>query len=82
LDFLSAFNAIVTKHILQSGDRFYDERGVELLNVEVMKFHCVDKNTDRVLQEIIQETTERLKALEKQRSENEVKKKDEHWIAG
>eukprot|EP01117_Protostelium_nocturnum_P012577 TRINITY_DN4629_c0_g1_i1.p1 TRINITY_DN4629_c0_g1~~TRINITY_DN4629_c0_g1_i1.p1 ORF type:complete len:265 (-),score=80.26 TRINITY_DN4629_c0_g1_i1:65-859(-) len=72
LDFLTAFNAIVTKHILGSNDKFYDERGVELLNVEVMKFHCVDKDTDSILQEIIQETTERLKALEKQKSDNEV----------
>ena len=37
-----------------------------------MKFPCVDSNTNKVLQEIIQETTERLKALEKQRNNNEV----------
>jgi regulator of protease activity HflC (stomatin/prohibitin superfamily) len=72
LDFLTSFNEIIVKHILSSNDPFYIERGVELLNVEVMKFSCVDVNTNKVLQEIIQETTERLKALEKQRSNNEV----------
>ena len=72
LDFLTSFNEIIVKHILKNEDNFYTERGVELLNVEVMKFSCVDSNTNKVLQEIIQETTERLKALEKQRSNNEV----------
>merc|ERR1712178_337215 len=53
-------------------DRFYEERGVQLLSVEVLQFKCSNPSTDKTLQEIIKETWDRLKKKECQKGENEV----------
>eukprot|EP00753_Platysulcus_tardus_P016296 PLAT5587.1.p2 GENE.PLAT5587.1~~PLAT5587.1.p2 ORF type:complete len:472 (+),score=252.61 PLAT5587.1:119-1534(+) len=71
-DFLSEFNTIVTNSILGVEDPFYDERGISILNVEVRNIHCKEKSTERVLQAIIQENTNRLARIVKQDSENQV----------
>lgn len=71
--FLAQFNEIIAGAIFQEGDPFYAERGVRLLSVEVRYIQCKDPNTQRILQEIIQETTNRLNRLQKQESENEVR---------
>jgi regulator of protease activity HflC (stomatin/prohibitin superfamily) len=71
--FLAQFNEIIAGAIFQEGDPFYAERGVKLLSVEVRYIQCKDPNTQRILQEIIQETTNRLNRLQKQESENEVR---------
>lgn len=71
--FMQDFNPIVSKAILNSSDTFYDERGAIVHTVEVRSIHCVDPSTEKVLQEIIKETTDRLNRLQKQASENEVR---------
>jgi regulator of protease activity HflC (stomatin/prohibitin superfamily) len=71
--FLSSFNLIVLEAVLQPSDTFYFERGVKILSVEVRSVTCKDPATQRVLQEIIQETTNRLNRLQKQDGENEVR---------
>jgi len=40
--------------------------------MEVTKYECVDAETAATLQEIIQETTDRINRLQKQRSQNDV----------
>merc|ERR1712190_709558 len=40
---------------------------------ELTKFDCVDAKTSQILQQIIQETTNRINQLQAQESENEVK---------
>lgn len=77
--FLAAFNTIIYKAVIEAEDPFYPERGVKLHAVEVRSVSCKDPETQRILQEIIQETTNRLNRLQKQESENEVKLKQ---IAG
>lgn len=71
--FLAAFNAIIRAAVLGESDGFYTERGVVLHAVEVRAVSCKDPATQRVLQEIIQETTNRLNRLQQQESENEVR---------
>lgn len=71
--FLASFNPIIGATVPGSGDAFYDERGVVLHAVEVRSLACKDPATQRVLQEIIQETTNRLNRLQQQESENEVR---------
>lgn len=44
-----------------------------MITVEVRFILCKDAGTQRILQEIIQETTNRLNRLQKQESENEIK---------
>eukprot|EP01059_Diplonema_ambulator_P031671 TRINITY_DN5891_c0_g1_i1.p1 TRINITY_DN5891_c0_g1~~TRINITY_DN5891_c0_g1_i1.p1 ORF type:complete len:711 (+),score=260.75 TRINITY_DN5891_c0_g1_i1:76-2208(+) len=70
MEFLSCFNETIRNACLS--DKFYTERGVELLSVEVLRFSCTSQETDRVLQEIIKETCDRLKHKERQKGENEV----------
>merc|ERR1711865_527767 len=47
-------------------------RGVEIISMEVTRFEPVDSKTAEVLQQIIQETTNRIDRLEGQNSENDV----------
>jgi regulator of protease activity HflC (stomatin/prohibitin superfamily) len=70
--FLAAFNEIVRSAVLRADDNFYSERGVEIRAIEVRSITCKDAATQHILQEIIQETTNRLNRLQKQESENEV----------
>jgi hypothetical protein len=70
--FLAGFNTIVRDAVLQGDTSFYTERGVKLHAVEMRNVSCKDAATQRILQEIIQETTNRLNRLQKQESENEV----------
>lgn len=71
-DFMHRFNELVTETILESGDTFYEERGSKIHSVEVRSFECLDKKIDRVLQEIIKESTDRINRLQLVASENEV----------
>merc|ERR1712188_279061 len=49
-----------------------EDRGVQLLSVEVLQFKCSNPETDKTLQAIIKETADRLKKKECQKGENEV----------
>merc|ERR1712137_866327 len=69
--FMAQFNSIVSdaSHV---EDSFYSERGVVLHAMEVTKYQCADERTSAVLQEIIQETTNRINRMQKQQSDNDV----------
>merc|ERR1712100_568886 len=70
---MNGFNNIVDSAFkAQATDGFYLERGVEVKSMEVTSFECVDKETAAVLQEIIQETTNRINKLQAQQSANDV----------
>jgi len=70
---MSQFNVIISKAVLEKPDAFYSDRGCVVHSVEVRSIHCKDPTTEKVLQEIIKETTDRLNRLQKQASENEVR---------
>merc|ERR1712125_210288 len=70
---MEQFNNIVS-NAAQVDDRFYSERGVKFHAMEVTKYQCVDPKTAEVLQEIIQETTNRINRMQKQQSDNDVLK--------
>ncbi|MDD2715767.1 MAG: SPFH domain-containing protein [Candidatus Wallbacteria bacterium] len=74
--FLADFNAIVAGASLHSEDPFYPDRGVLLHAVEVRSITCKDEATQKILQEIIQETTNRLNMIQKQETSNEVMLKE------
>lgn len=71
-EFMESFNMIVHKAIEEKDD-FYDVRGVKLIRVEITGRRCKDQNTEQNFQEIIQKKTDRIKNLEKQHGDNEVK---------
>lgn len=71
--FLDRFNDIVKDSISDHADSFYSQRGVKIHSIEVRSVTCKEERTQSILQEIIQETTNRLNRLQKQQSENEVR---------
>lgn len=73
--FLASFNEIIRVTTLEGDTSFYTNRGVILYAVEVRSVASKDASTQKVLQEIINETTNRINRLQKQESENEVKLK-------
>merc|ERR1712110_1327357 len=64
--FMVKFNEIVQAACGE--DEFYRERGVTVHNLEVTRYECVDPKTSAVLQEIIQETTNRINRMQHQQS--------------
>lgn len=70
--FMESFNEVVHNAIGED-DGFYDIRGVKLIRVEITGRRCKDADTERNFQEIIKKKTDRLKNLEQQHGQNEVK---------
>jgi len=71
--FMSGFNDIsMGAFDSQARDGFYADRGVEIGSMEFTRYKCVDAKTSNILEQIIQETTNRLNRLQQQRSENDV----------
>jgi hypothetical protein len=62
----------VSKLIFEDDEAFYKERGVSAKSLEVTKYACTEARTSEVLQQIIEETTNRLNRLSQAESENEV----------
>jgi regulator of protease activity HflC (stomatin/prohibitin superfamily) len=73
-EFMQGFNRIVMESFQRDARvGFYVERGVELRSMELTRYDCTDIETAKILQEIIQETTNRINRLTAQQSENDVK---------
>ena len=71
-DFMDNFNGIAAK-AHEADDAFYSSRGVQIHTLEVTAYRCQDDSTARILEQIIQETTNRMNRLSQQESENEIK---------
>merc|ERR1712190_297552 len=63
----------ISKTVHGEGASFFESRGIHIQALEVTKYQCADPRTSEVLQQIIEETTNRLNRLSKAESENEVK---------
>jgi len=70
--FMASFSELVARAGAADAETFYAERGVRVHGLEVVRYECADERTAGVLQEIIEETTNRINRLQQQRSENEV----------
>merc|ERR1719502_1792911 len=71
-DFMDNFNVLAAQ-AHESDDAFYSRRGVAVHSLEVTAYRCQDASTARILEQIIQETTNRMNRLAQQESENEIK---------
>jgi len=71
-EFMDDLNVISNK-VYQEDQSFYESRGVKVHSLEVTSYKCAEESTSKVLQQIIQETTNRMNRLSQQESENEVK---------
>jgi hypothetical protein len=72
-EFMESFNEIIHKAIATDEDNFYDDRGVKLIRVEITGRRCKDPDTEKNFQEIIKKKTDRIKNLEQQHGQNEVR---------
>jgi predicted transcriptional regulator len=63
---------LISKSILDSDAEFYAARGLKVHSLEVTRYQCADKSTAEILEQIIQETTNRMNRLSQAESENEV----------
>jgi len=63
----------IAKSVHEDEPDFYTKRGVQVQSLEITRYHCADRSTSEILEQIIQETTNRMNRLSQQESENEVK---------
>jgi len=71
-EFMDDLN-IISNKVYEEDKTFYSSRGVKVHSLEVTGYKCAEESTSQVLQQIIQETTNRMNRLSQQESENEVK---------
>mmetsp|Transcript_156593 Transcript_156593/g.502666 ORF Transcript_156593/g.502666 Transcript_156593/m.502666 type:complete len:823 (-) Transcript_156593:364-2832(-) len=73
-DFMQRLNTIIEDAFnAEKGDTFYSDRGIELINLDVLSYTPMDSRTIKSLNTLIKTKTERMVALGKQRTENEVR---------
>jgi len=71
-EFMTKFN-VIAKQVHENDDsNFYEQRGVKIHSLEVTGYRCAESSTALILEQIIQETTNRMNKLQQQESENEV----------
>merc|ERR1711967_184464 len=70
-EFMDDINSISSR-VYSEDLSFYASRGVSVHSLEVTSYACAESSTSKVLQQIIQETTNRMNRLSQQESENEV----------
>lgn len=70
-EFMDTSHAIA-RRIYEEDTNFYDTRGVKIHSLEVTSYSCAERRTAEVLDQIIQETTNRMNRLSQAESENEV----------
>jgi len=70
--FMQEVNAVVENAVLQADRKVYDERGIVVTSIQVEGFTCKNEETERVLQETVQETTNKMNRVLKQETTNEV----------
>lgn len=71
-EFMTKFNKIAEEVHRDDNSNFYEQRGVKIHSLEVTGYRCAENSTAMILEQIIQETTNRMNRLSKQESENEV----------
>lgn len=54
-------------------DSFYESRGVNVIRVEVLQKRCKDPEIQKIFKQIIDEKTNRIKNIEKQEAENQIR---------
>mmetsp|Transcript_73482 Transcript_73482/g.142136 ORF Transcript_73482/g.142136 Transcript_73482/m.142136 type:complete len:689 (-) Transcript_73482:63-2129(-) len=70
--FMENFRQIASQ-VVDEDTGFYSTRGLKVHSLEVTGYHCADSSTSAILQQMIQETTNRMNRTSQQESENELK---------
>jgi hypothetical protein len=69
--FMDQFRTIASG-VVKDDTSFYTSRGLKVHSLEVTGYHCADTSTAQILQQMIQETTNRMNRTSQQESENEL----------
>eukprot|EP00928_Gymnodinium_smaydae_P078653 TRINITY_DN6275_c0_g1_i1.p1 TRINITY_DN6275_c0_g1~~TRINITY_DN6275_c0_g1_i1.p1 ORF type:complete len:762 (+),score=202.93 TRINITY_DN6275_c0_g1_i1:69-2354(+) len=72
--FMNDLNTI-SSDVYKLDSKFYSSRGVMVHSLEVTGYHCAEESTSAILQQIIEETTNRMNRISQQESQNDVKLK-------
>eukprot|EP00928_Gymnodinium_smaydae_P042257 TRINITY_DN28475_c0_g1_i1.p1 TRINITY_DN28475_c0_g1~~TRINITY_DN28475_c0_g1_i1.p1 ORF type:complete len:664 (-),score=104.73 TRINITY_DN28475_c0_g1_i1:170-2161(-) len=64
----------ISKQVLEGDEAFYSARGIKVHSLEITRYQCADQSTSVILEQVIQETTNRMNRLSHAQSENEVNK--------
>jgi hypothetical protein len=70
--FMDDFRKIASE-VIAEDTGFYETRGLKVHSLEVTGYRCADASTAAILQQMIQETTNRMNRTSQQESENELK---------
>merc|ERR1719393_926395 len=70
--FMDEFRNIASG-VVQEDTEFYTSRGLKVHSLEVTGYRCAESSTAQILQQMIQETTNRMNRTSQQESENEMK---------
>merc|ERR1711994_462072 len=62
----------IAKSVLQEDSKFFTTRGLLVNSFQIGRYQCADLSTSEILEQIIQETTNRMNRLSQAESENEV----------
>jgi len=62
---------VIAQAVHKDDNSFYTERGVLIHSLEVSGYRCAEASTALILEQIIQETTNRMNRMQQQESENE-----------
>jgi len=62
----------ISKTVLEEDEAFYATRGIKVYSLEVSRYQCANASTAEILEQIIQETTNRMNRLSQAEGENEV----------
>jgi hypothetical protein len=71
-EFMEELHELARK-VYADDNEFYSKRGLQIHSLEITSFHCADPSTRAILEQIIQETTNRMNRLSQAESEAEVK---------
>lgn len=71
-EFMTQFNEIAKRVHEDDASLFYEKRGVKIHSLEVTGYKCAEYSTAQILEQIIQETTNRMNRIQQQESQNEV----------
>merc|ERR1712166_416421 len=71
-EFMEELHELARK-VYADDSTFYEKRGLLIHSLEITSFHCADPSTRSILEQIIQETTNRMNRLSQAESESEVK---------
>jgi len=62
----------ISQSVLDEDVSFYEKRGIKVYSLEVSRYQCANTSTAEILEQIIQETTNRMNRLSQAEGENEV----------